>query len=479
MEHSEARHPSPVLVVDLDGTLTASDLLFESFWAAASRDVIGTCRQVAKARSKAELKQGLASQGHLDITQIPYRDDVLDYVKRWRDAGGKTALVSASDHQLVRQIADHLGLFDEAHGSDGTTNLKGPAKAAFLRERYGAKTYVYMGDAAADLPVWRDAEKAVTVHALSALRAQVEALGVPTEHLSPQSWAPGPWLRALRPHQWMKNILIFVPIIAGHVTNFSAFATSFAAFVVFCLVASSVYLMNDLLDLEADRTHPRKCLRPLAAGEISISSASVLMVVLLGIGFVLAALISPFFLAVVIIYYITTTAYSLYLKRRTIVDIWVLAMLYSLRVLAGAAATGIVPSVWLLAFSIFFFFALAAVKRQAELVDLVNRDTEAATRRGYHRDDVILIAAMGIAAGYVSILIMALYVRTPDIERLYSFPPALLGICLVLLYWISRIVMITHRGLMHDDPLVFAIRDRVSQLCLLAMLGSALMASWL
>lgn len=465
-----------VLVVDLDGTLTPSDLLFESLWSALSCRTFHALRQIAQARGRADLKRRLADLAQIDVTRLPYRAEVLAYIERWRAAGGKTALVTASDHQIARRIADHLSVFDEVHGSDGRRNLKGAAKAAFLVERYGAGRYTYIGDAPSDLPVWQTADQAVLVNVARALTAKVEAFGRPIEHLGTPAGI-GPWMRALRPHQWLKNILVFVPVVAGHVTDLQVLASSFAAFVVFCLVASSVYLMNDLLDLEADRTHPRKRNRSLAAGAIPIGPASILMGALLVTGLGLAALIGPLFLGVILAYYVMTTAYSLYLKERTIVDIWVLAMLYSMRVLAGVAATGIVPSVWLLAFSIFFFFSLAAVKRQAELVDLANRDTEAVMRRGYHRDDVILIAAMATAAGYVSVLIMALYVRTPDIDRLYSFPPALLGICLVLLYWISRIVMVTHRGFMHDDPLIFAVRDRVSQLCIACMLCFALLAA--
>lgn len=479
MSNDAETQSDAVLVIDLDGTLLGSDLLFESFWSALSHDAVATLTQSMRARHRAGLKRHLATLAQIDVTQLPYRPEVIAYIERWRASGGKTALVSASDAELVTQVAAHLGIFDEAYGSDGHHNLKGAAKAAFLVEHYGKQGFAYMGDATADLAVWKQASKAITVNVSRTLAARVAGLGIPVEHLRAGEPGPGPWLRALRPHQWLKNILVFLPAVAGHVSNSNAIVGSFAAFVIFCLVASSVYLMNDLLDLEADRTHPRKRLRPLAAGMIPIGRASLLMVGLLATGLVLAALISPLFLAVMLSYYVLTTAYSLYLKRRTIVDIWVLAILYSMRVLGGVAATGIVPSVWLLAFSIFFFFALAAVKRQAELVDLVNRDTEAATRRGYHRDDVILIAAMAIAAGYVSVLIMALYVRTPDIDRLYNFPPALLGICLVLLYWISRIVMVTHRGLMHDDPLIFAVRDRVSQLCMVCMLGFALLAAFL
>ncbi|MEM1340715.1 MAG: UbiA family prenyltransferase [Pseudomonadota bacterium] len=468
----------PILVVDLDGTLIASDMLYESLWSALSHNVLPTLKQVIIGPySRAAIKRRMAELSEIDIPRLPYERQVLDYIDRWRAEGGRVALVTAADEHLAHKIADHVGLFDEVFGSDGDRNLKGATKAAFLTERFGPGGYVYIGDTEDDLPVWAQAQAVVTVNAGSALAKRAEALGHPTEHIVTSPPGPGPWLRALRPHQWLKNILVFLPMIAGHAFTFENFAVSFAAFVVFCLVASSVYITNDLLDLSADRAHPRKCARPFAAGHLPIAQGSLMAPTLLGIGLALAAMVNLEFLAAVLIYFATTVAYSTHLKQRTIIDIWVLAVLYSLRLLAGAAATGIVPSVWLLAFSIFFFFSLAAVKRQAELVDLINRDVEDVQRRGYHRDDVILIAAMAISSGYVSILVMALYIRTPFVESLYSYPPALLGICLVLLYWISRIVMVTHRGEMHDDPLVFALRDRISQLCVLVMAGAGVMAS--
>lgn len=478
MTEGAGQKAKPILVVDLDETLIASDMLYESVWSALSHNVLPTLKQaIVGPYSRAALKRRMADLSEIDVSCLPYQQPVLDYITRWKAEGGKVALVTAAEAQLAQAIADHLELFDEVFGSDGEHNLKGPAKAAFLIERFGQGGYVYIGDAEADLPVWTGAQAVVTVNAGPSLAKCAEALGHPTEHLRTRPPGPGPWLRALRPHQWLKNVLVFVPMIAGHAFSFQNFAISFAAFVVFCLVASSVYVTNDLLDLSADRAHPRKRLRPFAAGSIPIAQGSLMAPVLLAIGIALSAMINVEFLVAILIYFVTTAAYSTYLKQRTIVDIWVLAVLYSIRLLAGAAATGIVPSVWLLAFSIFFFFSLAAVKRQAELVDLINRDTDAIQRRGYHRDDVILIAAMAIASGYVSILVMALYIRTPFVESLYSAPPILLMICLVLLYWISRIVLVTHRGLMHDDPLVFAVRDRVSQLCLLAIAAAGIAAS--
>ncbi|WP_241524029.1 UbiA family prenyltransferase [Oceaniglobus indicus] len=456
-----------VLAVDLDGTLLRSDMLFESFCAAFAADWRTPFHAAGALRGgRAALKRRLADAAEIDVTLLPYDPKIIAYVERWRAAGGRTALVTASDGALARRIADHLGIFDEAHGSDGTRNLKGREKAAFMDETFGAGGYAYMGDAAADLPIWRGAARAITVNAGAGLRARADALGGAAEHLTTVMPSPRPYLRALRPHQWLKNALVFVPMLAAHRLDGATFAQSLLAFVAFSMIASAVYLLNDLLDLSADRAHPRKRFRPLAAGTLQIMHGCAMAGALFAGGALLSVLAGWVFAGVMAIYVVLTTAYSLALKRRAIIDVAVLAGLYTLRIVAGGAATGIPLSIWLLAFSIFFFFALAAVKRQAELVDSAARGKLGAGGRGYVVEDLPVISMMAISAGYVSVLVMALYVSSPDVAALYSQPMALGGICCVLLYWISRVVMLTHRGRMHDDPVVFAARDRVSQVSL-------------
>lgn len=272
----------------------------------------------------------------------------------------------------------------------------------------------------------------------------------------------------------MKNILVFVPMLAAHDITGTTFFASLLAFISFSLVASSVYVLNDLLDLDADRAHPRKRLRPFAAGSIPIASGTWMAGGLLGMGGLIAAFLGPAFFAVMAGYYALTTGYSLYLKRRIVVDICVLAGLYTVRIVAGGVANAIPLSVWLLAFSIFFFLSLAAVKRQAELVDNVKQGKLKASGRGYHVDDLPIISMVSIAAGYVAVLVMALYVSSPGVMQLYANPEVLWGVCAVLLYWITRTVMLTHRGWMHDDPVVYAAKDRISQVCFLIILGFVL-----
>ncbi|MFP4043823.1 MAG: UbiA family prenyltransferase, partial [Rhodosalinus sp.] len=274
-----------------------------------------------------------------------------------------------------------------------------------------------------------------------------------------------PLLRAIRPQQWLKNLLVFLPLLVAHRFTLPAIGEAALAFVVFSLVASSVYLLNDLLDLEADRAHPRKRERPFASGALPLSWGTALAPGLLLAGGLLALPLGPEFLGVMAVYYLVTTAYSFVLKRRLVVDICALAALYTLRIIAGGVATGIPLSVWLLAFSMFFFFSLAATKRQAELVSSAEEGAEKAPGRGYMTDDLPLVSNMAVASGYVSVLVMALYINSPAVTVLYSATEPLWGICLILLYWLSRMVMLAHRGQMHDDPVVFAVKDPVSLLC--------------
>lgn len=464
------------LVVDLDGTLLRSDLLHEAFWSAFARDLLAPLKAIASLRTgRAALKQRLTDEAPLDLARLPYDPEILAYIRAWRGGGGRVILVTASDRRLAEGVAAHLGLFDEVHGTDGATNLKGEVKAAFLAKRFGAGGFDYIGDAWADLPVWEQAERAITVNAGPALRATVDGRGRPVEHLQTveRSWKP--YIQALRPHQWLKNLLVFLPMLAAHRFDAGTLALSLAAFMVFSLIASSAYLLNDLLDLQADREHPRKSRRPVASGRLPIAHAGMMAVAGAGLGMMLALGIGGLFALVMAAYYGLTVAYSLVFKRRLIIDICVLAGLYTLRIIAGAAATGIHLTVWLLAFSLFLFLSLAAVKRQAELVDMSRRGLLTTMGRGYHINDLPIISTIAIAAGFLSVLVLALYINSPGVVELYAQPSLFWGVCCILLYWVSRMVMTAHRGCMHDDPIIFALKDRVSRISILlcAVLAAA------
>ncbi len=464
-----------VLAVDLDGTLLRSDMLHESLWSAFGRDWrMPLTAALALRNGKPELKRVLSEQAQIDVSTLPFDEDVIALLQERRQNGQKIVLVTATHQQLANQVAAHLGLFDEVHGSNGQTNLKGKAKAEFLIERYGVGGYEYFGDSAADLPVWAAAKQGIAVNASQKVRSQTAKLDVTVTQITTSNGLPYDYARALRPHQWLKNILVFLPMLAGHQLTWATFFASLMAFFAFSFVASSVYVLNDLLDLRADRSHPRKRHRPFAAGDLPIAHGGYMAIGLLLAGIALSIWIGGLFLLVMLTYYFATLAYSVGLKRRAIVDICVLAGLYTLRIVAGGAATGIPLSVWLLAFSIFFFFAMAAIKRQAELVDMAARGKLEASGRGYSVDDLQIISMMAVGAGYVSVMVMMLYVNSPSVVELYKNPTMLWGICCVLLYWISRIVIVTHRGHMHDDPVVFAAKDRISQFCLVIMMVFAL-----
>jgi 4-hydroxybenzoate polyprenyltransferase len=286
------------------------------------------------------------------------------------------------------------------------------------------------------------------------------------------------YFKALRPHQWSKNLLLFLPLVSAHELAAKTWIAALLAFVSFSFVASSAYVVNDLLDLAVDRAHPRKRKRPLASGTLLPAHAVAMAVGMFLVGASFAVAVGRWeFVATILIYYVTTTAYSLYLKPKLAIDICTLAGLYVLRIIAGGAATDIELSVWLLAFSMFFFTSLAAVKRQAELVDGVTLGREQVPGRAYSVADLPVISMIAIAAGYVSILVLALYIDSDSVRLIYSQPRLLWAVCPVLLYWITRIVIIAQRGRMDDDPILFALRDHASYICGLLIVGAVVTAS--
>ena len=452
-----------VLAVDLDGTLLRSDMLFECFWAAAASDWRTPFVAVrALGDGIPALKRRMTEAAQPDVTSLPYNEDVIAHIEAWRAEGGKVALVTASDQILAESIAAHLGLFDDVFGTEPGHNLKAERKADFLVDRYGEGGFVYMGDSHADLAVWAHARAAVTVGATGAFRTKVAAVAQEATHLSPPEPLILPVLKAMRPHQWLKNMLIFVPMLANQTFTGAALLQCVLAFVAFGLVASSGYVLNDLLDLGPDRTHARKRFRPLASGRLQVPAGTALFPILMILGLAVAAMLGSAFFGVIAFYFVMTMSYSLWLKRKVIVDICILAGLYTLRILAGAVATGITPSIWLLAFSMFLFFSLAAVKRMAELVHLKMEGGKKAVGRGYRLDDLPIVSQMATSSGMISVLVMALYINAPEIQRHYGAPMLLWGVCVLLLFWITRVIFVTHRGKMTDDPLVFAVSDRVS-----------------
>ena len=457
------------LVVDMDGTLCRTDTLHEAILALLGSEPLSAWRLPKwAAEGRAELKAHLADRGVVDPESLPLNAAVVEMVRAARENGRKTALVSAADHRQVAAVAERVGLFDEAYGSEKGRNLKGREKAAFLKERFGAGMFDYVGDSRADLPVWTLARRAISVQAGQGLQKAVEAVNGSVTHIDPPRGRAQAALKAIRPHQWSKNMLVFLPLVASH--DFSRIIPVMLGFLAFCLSASAVYVINDLLDLSADRAHPRKRRRPFAAGDLTAVEGGALAA-----AFLLAALAlvlttgNPEFLIVLALYLAATFLYSLWLKRKLLVDVLMLAGLYTIRIIAGGTAAGVALSPWLLGFSLFIFLALAAVKRQAELTDLLATDTNA-SRRAYEADDLPILRGIALSAGQAAVLVLALYINSDDVQTLYAQPNLLWIVCPLLLYWILRMVMKAHRGQMTDDPIVFAATDRVSQLVVLACL---------
>ncbi|MEM7137152.1 MAG: UbiA family prenyltransferase [Myxococcota bacterium] len=462
-----ARDARP-LCVDLDGTLVATDTLWESFMLLVRR---APHRVVALLfvilGGKARLKRYLARFAPVEPKTLPYRQEVVNLARDAKTQGRPVILVTASDQTTAGLVAAHLEVFDEAVGSDGRDNLKGPRKAAFLVERYGEGGFQYVGDATADLPVWAAAREAIMVaphpRTLRAAQRVVSRAEVIVER--PSKWRAA--LRELRPHQWAKNLLLFVPLYFAHeYDDWSLVFGALMAFFAFSFSASSIYVLNDLLDLPSDRRHRTKRNRPLASGALAIPEGLLLMVLSFGLGLYLAVkFVNPAFVGMLLGYVALTTLYSFVLKRLMIIDVLTLASLFTYRVMAGSVAVQVPLSFWLLAFSIFFFTSLAFVKRYSELIQLRQSNERALRGRDYVLADIPVVTAIGPAAGLLAVLVFALYINSPSILTFYSTPQALWGICLILVYWVTRIWFLAARDAMHDDPVLFAVRDKVSIVC--------------
>ena len=453
------------LCVDLDGTLIRSDLLVESALALLAHRPLAIFSMLGwLLRGKAHLKRQIAQRVELDPSALPYNKELLTWVGEQR-AVRHVVLCTASDMKLAAPVAEHAAVFDEVIASEGEINLSGSNKAKALVDRFGDKGFDYIGNAPVDLAVWKHAHAALVVEGGHTLSRAAAKMAPVEKRFEVRTGGIKAWAKALRVHQWIKNVLVFLPLLASHrVLEIDALATTVLAFVCFGLCASSVYLTNDLLDLPSDRQHHRKRNRPFAAGTLPLIAGPIAAVLLLVAGFTLAFFVSHQFVAVLLGYYLLTSAYSIRLKRIMMLDVIVLATLYTTRILAGTAALHTKPSFWLLAFSMFIFLSLAMVKRYTELLALQGSGKVKASGRGYDVDDIPLIQSMGSSSGYLAVLVLALYIDSTVSMALYRHPHYLWMLCPLLLYWISRTWAIAHRGVMHDDPVVFAVMDRTSQI---------------
>lgn len=466
VQHSRTDLVTHPLVVDLDGTLLRSDLLVETGMAFLRSHPFQSYKTIGwLAQGKTVLKARLARATHIDVTVLPYNPAVLELIKKARDEKRSVVLATASHHTLAEQIAEHLQLFDLVLATNDERNLSALIKRGVLIEHFGEFGFDYVGNSCDDISVWSAARHAYVVDPERGVERRAQALGNVKQTIRSSAAPLKTWISALRIHQWMKNSLIFVPLLAAHqITNPTLVWQGVLAFILFGLCASSVYILNDLLDLADDRHHHSKKSRAFASGNLSIKTGIVAFPLLLGSAFIGAVFLLPWqFAAVLLVYYFLTLAYSLYLKRQMAVDVIALATLYTLRIIAGAAAFKLELTFWMLAFSMFMFLSLALVKRYAELREARVKGRTGKTRgRGYYPDDLEMISSLGASSGYLAVMVLALYIHDPATINLYSHPQIIWLACPLLLFWITRVWMLTHRGLIHEDPVVFAIRDRVS-----------------
>lgn len=469
------------IAVDLDGTLLLTDTLHESCLRFLHHNPLKILSlPFWLMHGKAYLKQKLSEQTNLSPATLPYNHELILWLKEQKTLGHQLILCSAADQQIANDIANHLNLFDEVIASNGQVNMAGPNKRRLLVGRFGGE-FIYVANSSDDLKVWESSAQAVVVNASHNLSKKAALVTeVTKEFLSPPI-TPNIWLRVFRVHQYLKNLLLFLPSAAAHQINQTqSINLLLLAFASFSLCASSVYIINDLIDLESDRQHPRKRYRPFAAGLVPVKYGLMLSPLSLLASLLLASSVGNHFLIWMIIYFAVTLAYSLRLKRYVLIDCLALATLYTLRVTAGASAVSITLSFWLLAFSIFLFLSLAFVKRYAELEVQILQGNSLTPGRGYNVKDAPLMQTLGITAGYIAILVLALYLNSEAVMNLYATPQLIWLAIPLMLFWISWMWMKAHWGQMHDDPIVFAIQDKTSWVVgLLLMITFIAATTWI
>lgn len=478
----KAETAAEFLCTDLDGTLFISDSLWESVLELLNQNIFYFfLLPVWWLKGRAALKQEIAQRVLPDVSRLPRREGLVEFLCQQKVAGRKLILATGADQKIASAVAERLGVFDFVLASDGAKNLTGERKRDAILALTAGKPFDYVGNGRDDVPVWESANAAYLVNPSRSLLRTVsqksKVAGVFEEHAN--RWIA--LVHALRPQHWVKNLLVFVPIIMAHkVTDFSRLAHTALAFVSFSLCASAVYILNDLFDLHSDRMHPKKKTRPFASGQLPIWSGLACVPLLLAAGIAVAFLTSSkSFLGWLSIYIVATTLYSVYAKSLPIVDVLLLTALYLLRILAGGAAAHVLVSPWLLAFSMFLMLSLAFTKRNAELISrLVNPELgPTVSKRNYHVQDREVIQQFGVTSGYLSVLVLALYINGREITTLYHHPKLIWLACPMLLFWVSRIWFLANRGKMSEDPVVFAAQDSISYLMAIGLVLILFLAS--
>lgn len=451
-----------LLAVDLDGTLLLTDTLFEGLAEHFRRRPLWAFWQMLQLPfALAKVKARVQSRASLDMASLPANEEVVDYCRRERAAGRQVWLVSASDQGIVEEAAARFGVFDRAVGSDGKTNNKGHAKAAFL-EKAAPQGFEYIGDSRADMKVWRKAKAASVVEGGPVSAAGVERAGINVaQKFQRPKRGIGAWRKALRLHQWSKNVLIFVPaIMAMQITNPATFLTLLIALPLLGMMASGTYILNDLVDLAADRGHPSKKRRPFASGRLKLWQGFVAAPLLILGGLAGGFLLSPAFGVTMVSYLVTTLAYSFLLKRAALVDTLTLSFLYTLRLVMGAVLAGVALSHWLMVFSMFLFVSLSLAKRHTEVLRRTAAGERRIANRGYRAEDATITLGLGLATATATPLILVLYIMDYAVPSgVFSTPEALWIAPIALTMWMMRVWLLANRGQLDDDPVVFAFKD--------------------
>ena len=456
----------PTLYVDLDGTVIKTDLLFESILLLLKKNILlALLIPVWLLKGKANLKHELSKRVHIPVDLLPLNIEFHAYLKMEVERGRNIVLISASSQLPVRQVSDHLGLFIDAMGSDEDHNLKSENKVTRILQLDPAGGFSYAGNSKADIAVWSEASEVILVNCKKSLAESLQHGNENIQHFdAPQSALKKFW-QAMRPHQWLKNALIFLPLILSHQLNQpNLLLQACVAFLSFSFVASSVYLLNDMLDLNSDRQHQSKSRRPFASGDLSLAYGYLGAPLLLLLGFLIALWLPTEFVFVLLAYWLMTTLYSLLLKSLFLIDVLSLASLYTWRIIAGSAAIDVVTTYYLLAFSFFLFLGLAMVKRYTEFLNLQNQGKSSIEGRGYGVENLQTLASIGGGSSLVAVAVFAFYINAPATTELYSSPLLLWAICPLLLYLLWRIWTLARRGELDEDPVLFALTDRRSQL---------------
>jgi 4-hydroxybenzoate polyprenyltransferase len=464
------------LVVDLDGTLILSDLLWETIVLFLKRHLLAIWRLPLWLLSgKAGFKERVAGAVDLDPAALPYDRALIAFIDGERAKGREIVLATGAQQRLANQVAGHLGLFSSVLATGNGINLTSHNKAGHLVGLYGKGGYDYIGNSRADLPVWLESRAAYSVtHTPFRL-----ADGRETRRLgTPRPGIAGALLKALRPRQWLKNLLVCLPMLAGHRIEPAVIEATLLAFLAFSMCASSAYLLNDALDAQDDRVHPVKHRRPIASGALPLGLALAVSPLLAAAALALCAWFDPLLLLAVGVYFVTTVAYSLRLKSLMMVDIVTLAILYTLRVLGGSAATRIEPSFWLLAFSFFMFLSLALIKRHSELTNLQKAGKDKTRGRGYTTADRTPIGVMGVNAAFIAVMVVMLYFNSDNVLVLYNQPNWLLGILPLLVFWLGRLWILSFRGQVNEDPVLYVSKDKTSLAVLALCAALVVAAAW-